>query len=112
MKFVIAVIPHHKLEELKTELAKVDVTRMTIMDVRGYGRQKGHKEVFRGQEIMINFVNKLEVQIAVNDEFLKPTVDTILKVCYSGQAGDGKIFVLPLEETHRISTKETGKTAI
>lgn len=112
MKFIIAVIQHHKIDELKQELAKVDVTRMTVMDVRGYGRQKGHKEIFRGQEVNINFVNKLELQIAVNDEFVKPTVDTINKVCFSGQAGDGKIFVLPLDETYRISSKEAGKTAI
>ncbi len=112
MKFVIAIVPYHKLEELKNELAKADVTRMTITDVRGYGRQKGHTEIFRGQEVHINFVNKLEIQIAVNDEFLKPTVDTINRVCFTGKPGDGKIFVLPLEETYRISTKETGTTAI
>ncbi|MBX7056536.1 MAG: P-II family nitrogen regulator [Leptospirales bacterium] len=112
MKFVIAIVPHHKLEELKDELAKVDVTRMTIMDVRGYGRQKGHKEIFRGQEVHINFVNKLEIQIAVNDDFLKPTVDTIMRVCYSGKPGDGKVFVLPMDETYRVSTKESGRTAI
>jgi nitrogen regulatory protein PII len=112
MKMIIAVIPHHKLDELQQELEKVDVTRMTIFDVRGFGQQKGHKEIFRAQEVSVKFVNKLEVQIAVNDKFAKVTVDTIIKVCYTGNPGDGKIFVLPLEETHRISTKESGSSAI
>lgn len=112
MKFIIAIVPHHKLDELQTELEKEDVTRMTIMDVRGFGRQKGHKEIFRGQEVAVKFVNKLEIQIAVNDKFAQKTVETIKKVCYSGKAGDGKIFVLPLEETYRISTKESGGEAI
>lgn len=112
MKMIIAVIPHHKLDDLQQELEKVDVTRMTIFDVRGFGQQKGHKEIFRAQEVSVKFVNKLEIQIAVNDKFAKVTVDTIQKVCYTGNPGDGKIFVLPLEETYRISTKESGSTAI
>lgn len=112
MKMVIAIIPHHKLDEVQTELEKVDVTRMTLIDVRGFGRQKGHKEIFRGQEVQVKFVNKLMMLIACNDPFVKPTMDTISKVCFSGNAGDGKVFVLPLEDVLRISTKELGSAAI
>ncbi len=112
MKFLIAVIPHHKLEELKHELAKIEISRMTIINAQGYGRQKGHKAVYRASETMINFVHKLEVQIALNDEFVPTAVETISKVCYTGQPGDGKIFVMPLEEVHRISSKESGPEAI
>ncbi|EHQ04567.1 MAG: P-II family nitrogen regulator [Leptonema illini] len=112
MKMVIAIIPHHKLDEVQVELEKVDVTRMTLMDVRGFGRQKGHKEIFRGQEVQVKFVNKLMIMIACNDDFVKPTTDTIQKVCFSGKPGDGKVFVLPLEEVFRISTREMGGAAI
>ena len=112
MKLVLAYIPHAKLDAVKNELAKADITRMSITDARGYGRQKGHTEVFRGKEVHINFVSKLEVKIAVNDEFVKPAVEAISKACYTGSHGDGKIFVLPLEEVYRISTKETGREAI
>lgn len=112
MKFLIAVIPHHKLDELKNELAKVDISRMTIVNAQGYGRQKGHKAVYRASETTINFVHKLEVQIALNDEFVQPAVETISRVCYTGQPGDGKIFIMPLEEVHRVSSKESGPTAI
>ena len=112
MKMVIAMIPHSKLEDVKNELNKVEVTRMTVNDVRGFGRQKGHTEIIRGREIQINFVSKLEIKIAVNDEFLEPTIEAIKKGSYTGKAGDGKIFVMPLEQVHRISTKEEGTKAI
>lgn len=112
MKFIIAVVPHQKLDKLKERLAEIEVTRMTILDARGYGRQKGHREIFRGQEVHISFTHKLEVQIAVNEEFLQKTVDVIHEVCFSGKPGDGKVFVLPLEQVYRISTRESGEGAV
>lgn len=112
MKLILAFIPHHKLDDVKNQLAKVDVTRMTVTDSRGYGRQKGHTEIFRGKEMHINFVSKLEIKIAVNDEFVKPAVEAIQEACFTGSPGDGKIIVMPIEEVYRISTRESGKEAI
>jgi nitrogen regulatory protein P-II 1 len=85
---------------------------MTVSDVMGYGRQKGHSENFMGKEYEINFTAKVKIEIAVNEDFLKPTVDTIMQVARSGKIGDGKIFVLPVEEVIRIRTGETGGEAI
>lgn len=112
MKYVIAIIQPSKLEAVKEALREVEVTRMTVSDVMGYGRQKGHTENFMGKEYEINFTRKVKIEIAVNEDFLKPTVDTIMEVARSGKIGDGKIFVLPVEEVIRIRTGETGGEAI
>ncbi len=112
MKYIIAIIQPSKLEAVKEALREVEVTRMTVSDVMGYGRQKGHTENFMGKEYEINFTRKVKVEIAVNEEFLKPTVDTIMQVARTGKIGDGKIFVLPVEEVIRIRTGETGGEAI
>lgn len=115
MKLIIALIQPDRLEAVKTALAEVEVFRLTVMDVQGFGRQKGHAEVYRGHEFTVNLLRKVQLMIAVNDEFLQPTVDAILKggrTGPSGQVGDGKIFVLPLEDCIRIRTGERGGEAI
>jgi nitrogen regulatory protein P-II 1 len=115
MKLIIALVQPDRLEAVKTALAEVEVFRLTVMDVQGFGRQKGHTEVYRGHEFTVNLLRKVQLMIAVNDEFLQPTVDAILKggrTGTSGQVGDGKIFVLPLEDCIRIRTGERGGEAI
>ncbi len=115
MKLIIAVIQPSKLEEVKAALSEVEVVRLTIMDVQGFGRQKGQTEVYRGREISVNLLRKVQLQIAVNDEFVEPTVSAIIKggrTGESGQVGDGKIFVLPLDDCIRIRTGERGPEAI
>ncbi|MEM8865555.1 MAG: P-II family nitrogen regulator [Planctomycetota bacterium] len=115
MKFIIAVIQPSKLEDVKAALSEVEVVRLTIMDVQGFGRQKGQTELYRGNEISVNLLRKVQLQIAVNDEFVEPTVDAIIKGGRSGETGeigDGKIFVLPLDDCVRIRTGERGAEAI
>jgi nitrogen regulatory protein P-II 1 len=115
MKLIIAIIQPSKLEEVKAALTEVEVFRLTVMDCQGFGRQKGHTEVYRGHEISVSLLRKVQLQIAVNDEFVDRTVSAILKGGRSGekgQIGDGKIFVLPLEDCIRIRTGERGKEAI
>lgn len=115
MKFIIAIIQPSKLEDVKAALADVEVVRLTIMDVQGFGRQKGQTELYRGAEISMNLLRKVQLQIAVNDEFVEPTVNAIIKGGRSGDAGeigDGKIFVLPMDDCIRIRTGERGGEAI
>jgi nitrogen regulatory protein P-II 1 len=112
MKYVIAIIQPSRLEAVKEALREVEITRMTVSDVMGFGRQKGHTETFMGKEYDITFTRKVKIEIAVNDEFLDITIDTIVKVARTGKIGDGKIFVLPLEDVIRIRTGETGSEAI
>ena len=110
MKLIIAVIQPHRLEAVKQALADVEVFRLTVMDVQGFGRQRGQTEVYRGHEFAVNLLRKVQLMIAVNEEFLEPTIDAILRGGRSGAAGeigDGKIFVLPLEDCIRIRTGET-----
>jgi nitrogen regulatory protein P-II 1 len=115
MKLIIAIIQPNRLESVKQALADVEVFRLTVMDVQGFGRQKGHAEMYRGQQFTANLVRKVQLMIAVNDEFLEPTVSAILKggrTGTTGEIGDGKIFVLPLEDCIRIRTGERGGEAI
>jgi len=115
MKLIIAIIQPSRLEAVKAALTEVEVFRLTVMDVQGFGRQKGHTEVYRGHEFTVNLLRKVQLQIAVNDDFVEPTVNAIIKGGRSGEAGnigDGKIFVLPLEDCIRIRTGERGKEAI
>ena len=115
MKLIIAIIQPHRLEAVKTALTEVEVFRLTVMDCQGFGRQKGHAEVHRGHEFSVNLVRKVQLQIAVNDEFVEPTIDAIMKGGRSGdkgEIGDGKIFVLPLDDCLRIRTGERGSEAI
>ena len=99
MKLIIAIIQPSKLESVKAALTEVEVFRLTVMDVQGFGRQKGHSELYRGHEISVNLLRKVQLQIAVNEEFVEPTINAIIKGGRTGPAGeigDGKIFVLPI----------------
>ena len=115
MKMIIAIIQPHRLEAVKQALADVEVFRMTVMDVQGFGRQRGQAEVYRGHEFSVNLSRKVQLTIAVNDAFLEPTIEAIVKggrTGPGGEIGDGKIFVLPLEDCVRIRTGERGEEAI
>lgn len=112
MKLVIAIIQPYQLEAVKEELYKVDVNLITVSEVLGHGRQKGVAEVYRGFKETGNLLRKIRLEIAVNDSFLDPTVKAITKGARTGELGDGKIFVLSLEECYRIRTGETGSVAI
>ncbi len=115
MKYIIAVIQPSRLEAVKEALSKVEVFRLTVSDVQGLGRQKGHTEVYRGHEYEVNLIRKVKLEIAVNEEFVEPTVEAIIqggKTGAEGKIGDGKIFVLPLEDVVRIRTGERGSEAI
>ena len=112
MKKIEAIIRHFKLEDIKSSLTEIGVEGMTITEVKGFGRQKGHTEMYRGNEYAIDFIPKVKVEVVVKDEILRRTVDTILEKAQTGQMGDGKIFVTNLEEAIRIRTGETGADAV
>ena len=112
MKKIEAVIRHYKLEEVKDALSAVGVRGMTVSEVKGFGRQKGHKEQYRGAEYTVDFLPKIKLEIVVSDGQFKEVVDTILRVARTGQIGDGKIFVYDVAEMIRIRTGETGAAAL
>ncbi|HAH48647.1 P-II family nitrogen regulator [Gimesia sp.] len=112
MKKVEAVIRHFKLEEVKDALTEIGVQGMTVSEVRGFGRQKGHKEQYRGAEYTVDFLPKAKMEVIVPDDQVKAVVDTILESARTGQIGDGKIFVIPIEDIIRIRTGEAGDTAL
>src|SRR5471030_1354139 len=112
MKLIISIIKPFKLEEVKEALAGAAIEGMTVTEVKGFGRQKGHTEVYRGSEYTVDFLPKVKIEIAVADEVAGKAVDAILKAAKTGKIGDGKIFVLPLENVIRIRTGETGETAV
>ena len=112
MKLIIAIIQPHKLEDVKEELYKADVNLITVSEVLGHGRQKGIAEVYRGFKETGNLLRKIRLEIAVNENFVDATVKAITKGARTGETGDGKIFILPLEQCYRIRTGETGSGAI
>lgn len=112
MKMVVAVIQPEKLEAVKQALFNAEVYKMTVSRVRGCGQQAGYSEHYRGQVKQVNLLEKIRIEIAVNDDFVKPTINAIIKAAKSDNIGDGKIFVMPLEECIRIRTGEEGKDAI
>ena len=112
MKLIIAVIKPFKLEEVKEALAEIGIEGMTVTEVKGFGRQKGHTEIYRGSEYTVDFLPKVKLEIVVTDELLKKTVETIVKSAKTGKIGDGKIFILPIEEAVRIRTEERGEKAV
>ncbi len=112
MKLVIAIIQPHKLEEVKEELYKSDINLLTVSEVLGHGRQMGVAEVYRGHKETGNLLRKVRLEIAVNDNFLEPTIKAIIKGAKTGETGDGKIFILDLKECVRIRTEERGSAAI
>ena len=112
MKKVEAIIKPFKLDEVKTALSKIGVQGLTVSEVRGFGRQKGHKEQYRGAEYTIDFVPKVKIEIAVSDAAVVGVIDAITRAARTGEIGDGKIFVSPLEEAIRIRTGERGESAV
>ncbi len=112
MKMLIAVIKPFKLEEVKEALAAAGIEGMTVTEVKGFGRQKGHTEIYRGSEYTVDFLPKVKVEIAVADDMAGKAVDAIVKSAKTGKIGDGKVFVLPLEEVVRIRTDERGDGAL
>ena len=112
MKKVEAIIRHFKLEDVKNALSEQGVAGMTITEVRGFGRQKGHTEMYRGTEYAVDFVPKVKLEVVVDNDNLQSIVDTIMRSAQTGQIGDGKIFVTDLVDTIRIRTGETGETAL
>ena len=112
MKKIEAIIKPFKLDEVKDELNKIGVLGLTVSEVKGYGRQKGHTELYRGAEYAIDFLPKIKVEIVISDELIDDVIDVIKKKAQTGRIGDGKIFISNIEETVRIRTGETGKKAI
>jgi len=112
MKKIEAIVRHYKLEDVKNALAEQGVVGMTITEVRGFGRQKGHTEMYRGTEYAVDFVPKVKIEIAVDDDRLQSAIDTVIRSAQTGQIGDGKIFVSDLQDTIRIRTGETGTEAL
>ncbi len=112
MKKVEAIIKPFKLDDVKEALNEIGIQGMTIMEVKGYGRQKGHKEVYRGAEYVVDFIPKVKIEIITPSDLVDQVVDTIRNAANTGKLGDGKIFVSAVEQTIRVRTGETGKDAI
>ena len=112
MKLITAIIKPYKLDEVREALSEVGVTGLTITDVKGFGRQKGHTELYRGAEYTIDFLPKIKIEIAIADEMVEQVKTAIIKSTASGKIGDGKIFVSPIDEVIRIRTGETNEEAL
>ena len=112
MKLITAVIKPFKLEEVKDALAAAGVEGMTVTEVKGFGRQKGHTEIYRGSEYTVDFRPKVKIEVAVPDEIVAGVVAAMVKGARTGKIGDGKVFILPLEEIIRIRTDERGEAAV
>lgn len=112
MKLIIAVVKPSKLDEVREALTALGIEGMTTTEVKGYGRQKGHKEIYRGSEYTINFVPKIKIEVAVASDLAERAVQTIQETARTGQIGDGKIFVVDLDQALRIRTGETGDEAL
>ncbi len=112
MKKIEAIIKPFKLEDVKEALASVGVEGMTISEVKGFGRQKGHTEIYRGSEYKVDFLPKIKIEVVLSDDRVAPTIDAIVKAAKTGKIGDGKIFVTSIDNATRIRTGETGEEAI
>jgi nitrogen regulatory protein PII len=112
MKLIIAIIKPFKLEEVKSALAEINVEGMTVTEVKGFGRQKGHTEIYRGSEYTVDFLPKVKIEVVTTDEVVAKAIDAIVKAAKTGKIGDGKVFVLPVEDVIRIRTDERGEAAI
>jgi nitrogen regulatory protein PII len=112
MKLIIAIIKPFKLEEVKTALSEIGVEGMTVTEVKGFGRQKGHTEIYRGSEYTVDFLPKVKVEIVVTDALVPKVIEAVVKAAKTGKIGDGKVFVVPVEETVRIRTDERGESAV
>lgn len=112
MKKVEAIIKPFKLEEVKDALADLGIEGMTVSEVKGFGRQKGHTEIYRGSEYTVDFLPKIKIEVVLSDSLLEGAVGAIVKAAKTGKIGDGKVFVSPVEEAVRIRTDETGEKAV
>jgi nitrogen regulatory protein P-II 1 len=112
MKKIEAIIKPFKLEEVKDALADISVEGMTVCEVKGFGRQKGHTEIYRGSEYTVDFLPKMKLEIVLGDDLVEKAVDAIVNAAKTGKIGDGKIFVIPVDEAVRIRTDERGENAI
>ena len=112
MKLITAIIQPHRLDTVKEELRGAEVTGMTLSECRGSGRQKGHKEIFRGGEYTVEFVPKVKIEVVVHEDKLENCVDTLVNAAHTGKIGDGKVFISNIEDTIRIRTKERGEEAL
>lgn len=112
MKKIEAIIKPFKLDDVKEALNQLGIKGMTISEVKGYGRQKGHKEIYRGAEYVVDFIPKVKLELVVKADMVDEIVDTIRKAALTGKIGDGKIFVMPVEQALRVRTGETGQDAI
>jgi nitrogen regulatory protein P-II 1 len=112
MKLIIAIIKPFKLEEVKDALSSIGIEGMTVTEVKGFGRQKGHTEIYRGSEYTVDFLPKVKIEIVVTDELVTKAIDAIVKAAKTGKIGDGKVFVLAIEEAVRFRTDERGDTAV
>ncbi len=112
MKQITAIIKPFKLDEVREALSQVNITGLTVTDVKGFGRQKGHTELYRGAEYVVDFLPKVKIEVVVDDDMAEQTIEAIIKSARTGKIGDGKIFVQNVEQVIRIRTGETGAEAI
>ena len=112
MKLIIAIIKPFKLEEVKAALAEAGIEGMTVTEVKGFGRQKGHTEIYRGSEYTVDFLPKIKIEVVLADSQVTSAVDAIVKAAKTGKIGDGKVFVSTIENAIRIRTEETGEQAV
>jgi nitrogen regulatory protein P-II 1 len=112
MKLIIAIIKPFNLEEAKEALSQLGIQGMTVTEVKGFGRQKGHTEIYRGSEYTVDFLPKVKIEVVVADELVTKVIDAVVKSAKTGKIGDGKVFVVPLEEAVRIRTDERGEAAL
>lgn len=112
MKLITAVIKPFKLDDVREALSEIGIQGITVIEVKGFGRQKGHTELYRGAEYVVDFLPKIKVEIAVSDDMAEQVIDAIANAASTGKIGDGKIFVTPLEQVVRIRTGETGVDAL
>jgi len=112
MKKIEAIIKPFKLDEVRESLSSIGVNGLTVTEVKGFGRQKGHTELYRGAEYVVDFLPKIKLELVVADDLVESAVDTIIKAAHTGKIGDGKIFVSSVEQVIRIRTGETGESAV
>ncbi|KPQ20263.1 MULTISPECIES: P-II family nitrogen regulator [Halomonadaceae] len=112
MKLISAIIKPFKLDDVRESLSDIGVQGITVTEVKGFGRQKGHTELYRGAEYVVDFLPKVKLEVAVDDDMVEQVIEAITQVANTGKIGDGKIFVMPLEQVIRIRTGETGKDAV
>lgn len=112
MKKIEAIIKPFKLEEVKEALSEIGIQGMTVTEVKGFGRQKGHTEIYRGSEYTVDFLPKVKIEVVLGDDLIEKAIDAIVKSAKTGKIGDGKVFVLPIEQAIRIRTDETGEKAV